>query len=64
MKNLPSSAETPADMVLARYKDRIVQVLGVTPGARWKIQWLTEGGEIRVSAVKPGNLRQMPPQLF
>lgn len=51
-------------MVLARYKDRIVQVLGVTPGARWKIQWLTEGGEIRVSAVKPGNLRQMPPQLF
>lgn len=51
-------------MVLARYKDRIVRVLGVTPGKRLKIQWLTEDGEIRESAVKPHNLRQMQPQLF
>ncbi|BBA45458.1 hypothetical protein D7S91_37930 [Burkholderia contaminans] len=53
-----------AEAFLARYKDRVVLVLGVTAGDRRRIRWLTEDGESRVSAVKQKHLRAMPPQLF
>ncbi|TES63836.1 hypothetical protein E2P84_38905 [Burkholderia cepacia] len=53
-----------AEAFLARYKDRVVLVLGVTAGDRRRIQWLTEDGKPRVSAVKQKHLRAMPPQLF
>ncbi len=53
-----------AKAFLARYKNRVVLVLGATAGDRWRIQWLTEDGESRVSAVKQKHLRAMPPQLF
>jgi len=49
---------------LARYKNRIVRIVGVTQGERSRIQWLTEDGETRISAVKQENLHQMQPQLF
>lgn len=64
MTNLPSSSLRPAEGPLARYKNRIVRIIGVTQGERSKIQWLTEDGETRISAVKSENLYQMQPQLF
>ena len=59
-----SSFQEPEESSLARYKNRIVRVLGATRSERLKIQWLTEDGELRVSAVKEENLHRMQPQLF
>lgn len=64
MKNLSSPSQGPADGTLARYKNRIVRVLGSTRSERFRIQWLTEDGELRISAVKGKNLHKMQPQLF
>lgn len=64
MTILSSYSQGPADGSLARYKNRIVRVLGATQCDRMRIQWLTEDGELRVSAVKGKNLHQMQPQLF
>ncbi|PNE59896.1 hypothetical protein A8H39_01755 [Paraburkholderia fungorum] len=64
MVNPSSSSQVPGESSLARYKNRIVLVLGVAQGERSKIQWLTEDGESRISAVKRKNLHQMQPQLF
>lgn len=64
MKKPSSPYQEPADGDLARYKNRIVRVLGATPSKRLRIQWLTEDGELRISAVQGKNLHQMQPQLF
>ncbi|UIF89292.1 hypothetical protein KAF44_30460 (plasmid) [Cupriavidus necator] len=64
MKNLSTPPRGPADGTLARYKNRIVRVLGSTQSQRFRIQWLTEDGELRVSAVNGKNLHRMQPQLF
>ncbi|VVE18164.1 MULTISPECIES: hypothetical protein [Pandoraea] len=64
MTNIPSSSQGPEQGSLARYKNRIVRVVGVAQGERSKIQWLTEDGEMRMSAVKWKNLHRMQPQLF
>jgi hypothetical protein len=61
---LSSSSQVATEGPLARYKNRIVRILGVTQGERSRIQWLTEDGETRISAVKQKNLHQMQPQLF
>lgn len=64
MTTLSSSSKGPEDGSLARYKNRIVRVLGATQSDRLRIQWLTEDGEMRVSAVMGKNLHKMQPQLF
>lgn len=64
MEHTSPSSQCPADDDLARYKNRIVRVLGPTQSQRLRIQWLTEDGELRVSAVKGNNLKPMQPQLF
>jgi hypothetical protein len=64
VKKFPSLAQGPAHGSFARYKNRIVRVVGVARGERSKIQWITEDGEMRMSAVKWKNLHEMQPQLF
>jgi hypothetical protein len=65
MSNLPPSSPVPSpEGPLARYKNLIVRIIGVTERDRSRIQWITEDGELRVSAVKRENLRPMQPQLF
>ncbi|KAF7964128.1 hypothetical protein AWV80_41740 [Cupriavidus sp. UYMU48A] len=64
MTILSPYSQGPVAGTLARYKNRIVRVLGATQSDRMRIQWLTEDGVLRVSAVKGKNLYKMQPQLF
>lgn len=49
---------------IARYKGRVVRVLGEARGQRSMIEWLDERSKTRRSAVKWTNLIPLPAQLF
>jgi hypothetical protein len=49
---------------IARYKGRVVRVLGEARGERSMIEWVDECNKIRRTAVKWTNLSPLPAQLF
>jgi hypothetical protein len=67
---MPSSAERrpikrkPPRGTVARYRDRIVEVLGEARGRRVMIRSIHADGSERLTAVKPINLLPLETQLF
>ena len=54
----------PTRGTLARYRDRIVEVLGEARGQRIMIRSIHADGSERLTAVKLNNLRPLDDQLF